>query len=151
MKKKNNFGQKMKKILGTSMLVTAILTAVPMITYGFTGTIYNWSGYVATPGSSVYSGSVSKVTSSSVMVQYSAGSSEFVGASVLASLNESGSYSDVTLYTTAHPNYNVYKNSSSYVEVLNLAYETYGQCYVKTRYVTTTAGNHAGRWAADVS
>ena len=115
MKKKNNFGQKMKKILGTSMLVTAILTAVPMITYGFTGTIYNWSGYVATPGSSVYSGSVSKVTSSSVMVQYSAGSSEFVGASVLASLNESGSYSDVTLYTTAHPNYNVYKNSSSYV------------------------------------
>lgn len=147
---KKNFKFLVKKLVGVSMLSAAILSAVPIIAHGITGTTYSWTGDVATPGSSIYASPISKVTTSSVMVLYTYGGSEFVGASVLASQSVEGSYTDVTLYTNAHPNYYIDKNTSSYVEVLNLAYETYGKCYVKTRFVTTAAGYHAGKWAADV-
>lgn len=139
-----------KKFIGIGMLSAAIVSAVPMLAHGISLDPESWTGDVATPGSAIYSSPDSKVTSSSVMVLYTYGGSEFVGASVLASQNAGGSYSDVTLYTSAHPNYYIYKNTSSYIEVLNLAYETYGSCYVKTKYITTAAGYHAGKWASDV-
>lgn len=139
-----------KKLIGIGMLSAAIVSAVPLMAHGISGSPIGWTGDVATPGSAIYTSPTSKVTASSVMVLYTYGGSEFIGASVLASQNVGGSYSDVTLYTSAHPNYYIYKDTSSYIEVLNLAYETYGKCYVKTKYITTSAGYHAGNWMSDV-
>lgn len=139
-----------KKFIGIGMLSAAIVSAAPLLAYGLTGSPISWTGDVATPGSAIYSSTDTKVTASSLMVLYTYGGSEFIGASVLASQSLGGSYRDVTLYTSAHPNYYIYKNTSSYVEVLNLAYETYGKCYVKMKYITTSAGYHAGNWMSDV-
>lgn len=150
-KMKKKIKDVVKKVVGISMLTAAVLSAVPTAVYAVFGVPSSWSGHAATPGSTISSGVEQKATTSSVMVQYSSGGSQFMGASVWASQAPAGSYSDVTFYTTQHPIYYVYKDSSSYLEVLNLAYETYGICYVKTKYVATASGNHSGSWVPDVS
>ena len=136
----------LKKMSNIAVLGISIISLVPMIAYGANKT---WSGYAATPGSSIYTESCSKVTTSSVIANYSSGSSDSVGAMVEASLSYSN-FKDVTYYNVNHKSYNIAKNSAGYVEILNIAHETFGDCMTRVRYVTSSAGNHRGWWRPDI-
>ncbi|MBQ3584821.1 MAG: hypothetical protein IJA27_08915 [Lachnospiraceae bacterium] len=74
---------------------------------------------------------------------------KILGVTVWASLSYSN-FTNVTLYTSAHPTYLLEKNETNYVEILNTAHETYGDCMVKVGFIVDAAGNHSGRWRPDV-
>lgn len=125
------------------LAVATVLSAMPV----FGATNYNWSGYASTPGSSIVTGEITKRTDSSVIVNYSSGSSEFMGVTVLAKTN--GSWHDCTYYSSSHPIYYAYKGASNYVDVLNNVHEDHGDCPTKANFVATSAGNHSGKWRPD--
>lgn len=144
---KRNIREAVKKVIGVSMLSVAVLSTISMMTYAAN---FGWSGYAAAPGSTIEPDPQSKLTTSSVIVNYSGGSSDVIGVSIWASWKFTN-FTDVTLYTAAHPSYYLNRDSSYYAEVLNTAHEQYGDCYVKPKFVASAAGNHAGRWRPDVN
>lgn len=132
------------KVVSAAVLSLALLSAIPAIAFAGNST---WKGFAQTPGSAITTNALQKNTNSSVIVNYSAGSSDFVGVNVLAR-NASGTYEDCTYYTSSYPIYYAYKGNS-YVDVLNLAYETHGPCFVKVKFIATASGNHGGHWRPD--
>lgn len=137
----------MKKIFNkTSIAVIVAATffsAIPV----FGATNINWSGNAQTPGESIWTGERKKTTDSSVIANYSEGGSEFLSVTVYARVN--GSLQNCTYYSNSHPAYYAYKGSSNYIDVLNTVYERYGERYITCRFVTSTAGNHSGKWRPD--
>lgn len=145
MRKKVTKSTMIKKITTAVMLSLTIFSAIPV----FAGTgNYSWFGYAQTPGSSIRTGTRTKETDSSVIANYSDGSSEFMGVTVLVK-DKNGSWDDCTYYTSSHPIYYAYKGTSNYIDVLNTAYEENGRCTVAARFTATTAGNHSGKWRPD--
>lgn len=140
---KSNFKKRIANII---ILGTAVISLFPMIAYGGNT---NWSGSVSSAGASIYTAPLSKVTTSSVIANYSSGSSNIVGAMVEASWSYSN-FKDVTYYNSNHRAYNISKNSTGYVEILNTAHETYGDCMCRVRYVASSAGKHSGWWRPDI-
>lgn len=125
------------------IVAATFFSAIPV----FGATNYNWSGNAQTPGSSIWTGERTKSTDSSVIVNYSSGSSEFLSVTVYARVN--GSLKDCTYYNSSYPVYYAYKGTSNYVDVLNTVYESYGECNTTAKFVTSSTGNHSGKWRPD--
>ena len=141
---KKEFGKKFIKKVGAMFMVSlTVMSAIPV----FAATNYSWSGNATTPGSTMRTARKTKTTDSSVIVNYSDGSSDYMAVTVDAYV--SGSWKDCTYYTDANPIYVAYEGSSNYIAVLNLAYENYGQCSVAAKFTATAAGAHSGKWRPD--
>ena len=136
--------KRLKKMVCGVAVTTALMVA-PVLA----ATNYNWSGYAYTPGSSILTAAKTKTTNSSVVANYSSGSSEWTNVTVQA--NVGGSWKDCTYYTSSHPVYRAYRGTGSdkYIDVLNTAYEKYGTVNVRAVFSTLSAGNHSGKWRPD--
>lgn len=127
----------------TAIVVATFFSVLPV----FGATNYSWSGYAQTPGSSIRTDERTKQTDSSVIANYTSGSSSFMGVTVLAKVN--GSWRDCTYYSNSHPIYYAYKGASNYIDVLNTVNESYGNCTTCANFVATSAGSHSGKWRPD--
>lgn len=135
------------RIVGSTVLCTTILASMlAVVQAGNT----EWVATASTSGSIIKTGKLSKLTTSSVFANYSIGPSSYLYATVWAGWGTSDStYTNVTYYSTSHPNYCLKKSSYEYLDVLNTAHETYGDCYVQLRFNTNASGTHSGNWRAD--
>ena len=133
-----------KKAVAMVMVSLTVMSAIPV--FATTGNI-DWSKNVSTPGSIIRTAGEVKETDSSVIANYSSGSSDYMAVTVDAYVN--GSWKDCTYYTSSNPIYVAYEGSNNYIAVLNLAYETYGRCSVAAKFTTTAAGAHRGKWRPD--
>lgn len=135
--------KKINKVIGGMMLASALITTSQIYA---NNTTYSWSGNAPTPGTNLWGAYHLKTTDSSTKVNYTSGSSEFVGVSIFAKID--GVAQDVTCLG---PYYD-YAGVTNYVEVVNVAYESnqLSSVNVRPRLTTTTAGNHYGNWTPDV-
>lgn len=137
--------KKFSKVYAAAIVVAMAITSVPV----FAATNYSWSGYAQTPGTSISTDARTKNTSSSVIANYSSGSSDFVGVTVSAKVGSS--WVNCTYYNNSHPIYYAYKGTSNYIDVLNTVSESYGTPRsVRANFTATSAGSHSGKWRPDV-
>lgn len=133
-----------KKLTAAAMLSMVVFLGMPV----FAETNHSWSGYANTPGSSIRTSTETKYTDSSVIANYSSGSSDYMMVTVLVK-DSSGSWKDCTYYTGTNRVYIAHRGTSEYVSVMNLAYETYGKSKVAANFTAISAGSHRGVWRPD--
>jgi hypothetical protein len=137
------------KIIGMMLPAFTVGSTISMVTYGSSKDI-DWVATASTSGVTISTGIHSKLTTSSVFANYSSGNSSVLYATVWANWGtDTSTYTNVTLYTSAHPNYKLSKSSTTYVDILNTAHETYGDCYTQVRFTTNASGTHSGKWRPD--
>lgn len=130
------------------MAIMCVGSILPTIAFGANS---DWVATASTSGAIIQTGYSSKLTTSSVIANYSKGGSSILYAKVYAHWHmDTNSYTDVTYYNSSHPNYPVPKSTTTFVDVLNTAHETYGDCHVQLRFQTNASGTHSGKWRPDV-
>lgn len=135
--------KKISKVSLAAIAAATILSAMPVL--GATNTA--WSGNVATPGSSIRTGARTKTTTSSVIANYSSGPSAQMTVEVLVEVNSA--WKNCTYYSAKQTPYIAAKGINNYIEVKNLAVETYGRSAVKAQFTALNAGTHSGKWRPD--
>ena len=139
---------KLNKIIGSIMAIMCVGSVLPTIAWGATN--YTWTATASTSGATIQTEYRTKLTTSSVIANYSSGGSTELYAKVYAHWHlDTSRYTDVTYYSSSHPNYRIPKSYVTYVDVLNTAHETYGDCNVQLRFQTNASGTHSGKWRPD--